>query len=100
MHNYNFLTQEEFKIQELKKMIQKATNEWKYPLYEIYTMSTGTLLNIEIYKTDETMYKDTLEKTNKKIEHLISIIDNFNTIEIDNILTNNLITNSYIFIRR
>lgn len=66
MHNYNFLTQEEFRIQVLKKKIEKATNEWKYPLYEIYTMSTGTLLNIEVCKIDESIYKDTLEKTNKK----------------------------------
>ncbi len=100
MHDYNFLTQEEFKLQELKKKIQKTTNEWKYPLYEIYTMSTGTLLNIETCKVDELMYKNTLEITNKKIKHLISIIDTFNSIEIDNIIMNNSTTNNYIFIRR
>lgn len=96
MHNYKFLTFEDFKEQKLKTMIQNIIDEWKHPLYEIYTMSTGTLLNNEIGYADEDMYKDTLEKTNCKIKKLIMSIHTFNTIDIDIIFNHNFNLNSCI----
>lgn len=82
----------EYKTLGVEVFIQNVIDDCIKSLYEVYTMSSGTLVNYEMGLANEVMYKKTLDISNKKINQLIKtmndiskILDNRNNKKVFNI---------------
>ncbi|WP_428025335.1 hypothetical protein [Arcobacter sp.] len=60
-----------------EKIVNVLSNLLKEPLYQLFTMSSGTLLNAEMNLANEKMYKETLELVSKNTKEIIETIDIF-----------------------
>lgn len=63
-----------------KENFSTLIDDLKKPLYQAYTVSSGTLLNAEINLADEQMYKETIEFVNTNIKEIIEKMDFFSCI--------------------
>lgn len=79
MNKNDLFTEKDYRILQLADEMTHAINEWKNKLSNIYTMSSGTLLNSEYGSVTEDMYKETLVSINKNIKLMIKTINSFDT---------------------
>lgn len=77
MKENNFLNKKNNRILQLADVMQNVMAECKNPLNNIYTISSGVLLNSEIGLSDEDTYINTLKTINENIKNIINIINYF-----------------------
>ncbi|WP_419769477.1 MAG: sensor histidine kinase [Candidatus Marinarcus sp.] len=78
MKENNSLIKKQSKILHAGEVMQNIMHQWKQPLFAIYTLSSGTLLNCEMGLAHKEMYKETLETINDNVKHLITTMNYFN----------------------
>ncbi|MGB7401497.1 MAG: hypothetical protein WA916_02910 [Arcobacter sp.] len=77
MNKNYLLNKKDNRILQLADVMQNVMAECKNPLNNIYTISSGVLLNSEIGLSDENTYKSTLITINENIKNIINSINYF-----------------------
>tara|TARA_R110002033_G_scaffold137842_2_gene176960 strand:+ start:13139 stop:13831 length:693 start_codon:yes stop_codon:yes gene_type:complete len=77
MNKNYLLNKKDNRILQLADVMQNVMAECKNPLNNIYTISSGVLLNSEIGLSDEHTYKSTLITINENIKNIINSINYF-----------------------
>jgi hypothetical protein len=77
MNKNYLLNKKDNRILQLADVMQNVMVECKNPLNNIYTISSGVLLNSEIGLSDENTYKSTLITINENIKNIINSINYF-----------------------
>ena len=75
MNKNYLLNKNDNRILQLADVMQNVMAECKNPLNNIYTISSGVLLNSEIGLSDEHTYKSTLITINENIKNIINSIN-------------------------
>lgn len=79
MKRNDLFTEKNYRILQLADEISNVMHEWKSQLNNIYTLSSGTLLNSEFGLVNETMYNENLILINENIKSIINTINSFDT---------------------
>ena len=83
MDKNNLLNKKDNRILQLADVMQNVMAECKNPLNNIYTISSGVLLNSEIGLSDEDTYINTLKTINENIKNIINSINYFDIFLLD-----------------
>lgn len=79
MERNGLFTEKDYIILQLANEISNVMHEWKSQLNNIYTMSSGTLLNSEYGLATDDMYNENLISINENIKSIINNINSFDS---------------------